>query len=116
MSEKPPRLLDLVIAKLQEEFPYPVTSVYRSAYMAHDEDHESEIFDIYVNNTFIGEVHPQKMAVWTPRRDGEPINPKVYDAHDPEFFTHIINTARLIIKQQAQMIEDGLRNAQYFNL
>lgn len=113
-----PRLLDLVVAKLQEDFPgHIIEYVYRQAYIPQKPNDSGEnIYDFYINNTFMGEIYDNKAQLWIPVE--EDLNLVTYHAGDPKFFTHVTQTCKMVMDWHYRVTEEHSRGSrgpsQYF--
>jgi hypothetical protein len=107
-EEKPVLLVNLVIARLKEE--WPDHSVGTSYY-----EYPSERYhNFFIDHIVLGEVYATKVRMRIPHLDQYQIEEVVCEAADPKFFQRVCATVKLVMQRHIDAAEDGLRGAQYF--
>ena len=113
-DQRPPRLIDLVLAKLKEDFAgHEVTAVYR---FNHPDD---QYYDLYIDNMYIAEVEENGVSMWVPVRLRPTNNDsslwRDYQAADPEFFQKVKVHAKTVVQFELDKVEEAIRdNMMYF--
>lgn len=104
----PIKLIDLVIAKLQEER----TENFKAACHTDYDDDGGGHCNLYMNNIYLGKVYATHVIMWAPKLR---MNEKhEFHATDPKFFEHIIETTKPITQRHIELADKGLQQSQYF--
>lgn len=107
-DEKPILLVNLVIARLKEE--WPGHEIGSHHYKLPGEEYGS----LFVDHIPLGEVIGTKVRLYIPHVDGYQMTRVMCHATDPKFFQEVCATVKLIMQRHQDAVDDALRGAKYF--